>query len=83
MEIKSIKDIKLKTHPSSFIELYGNSEAVIDGCKGVSDYSESFIKLDLGQKKVKISGDALTVSSYIYESASVKGNIVSVEFTDD
>lgn len=65
------------------IEIYGDNEVVVDGCKGVSDYSENFIKLDLGRRFVKISGVSLTVSSYIYEQASIKGEIVSLEFTTE
>ncbi len=83
MELKNIKALKPKKKSASVMEIYGNSEIVIDGCKGVSDYSESFIKLDLGGRCVKISGASLTVCSYIYEQADIKGEIVSLEFDDD
>lgn len=83
MELKNLKALRLNEKSGGVIELYGNKEVIVDGCKGVSDYSDSFIKLDLGEIEVKISGASLTVCSYIYEQASIKGEIVSLEFTAD
>ena len=74
-----IKDLRSKASPVGNIELYGNK----DGCKSVTDYGDSFIKLNIGEKNLKISGRALVVTSYIYEQANIKGEIVSLEFTTD
>ena len=78
-----IKDLRSKASPVGNIELYGNKEIIVDGCKGVTDYGDSFIKLNIGEKNLKISGRELVVTSYIYEQANIKGEIVSLEFTTD
>ena len=71
-----IKDLRSKASPVGNIELYGNKEIIVDGCKSVTDYGDSFIKLNIG-------GRELVVTSYIYEQANIKGEIVSLEFTTD
>lgn len=78
-----IKDLKNKAFAVGNTTLYGNKEIIVDGCKSVLDYGESFIKLNIGEKNLKISGGGLVVSSYIYEQAHIKGEIVSLEFTTD
>ena len=78
-----IKDLRSKASPVGNIELYGNKEIIVDGCKSVTDYGDSFIKLNIGEKNLKISGRELVVTSYIYEQANIKGEIFSLEFTTD
>ncbi len=62
------------------VVLYGNRQAIVEGCKGVVDYSEEFLKLDLGKLVLKINGRDLVIESYVYEELELKGEIVSVEF---
>ncbi len=62
------------------IELYGNKEAIIEGCECVADYSAEFIKIDIGKMYLKISGRDLVIESYIYKQIDVKGEIISLEF---
>lgn len=78
-----IRDMKNNVGTYGNIEMYGNREIIVDGCKSVADYSGGYIKLDLGEKFLKICGNELTVTSYIYEQADIKGEIVSLEFTTD
>ncbi len=76
MKFKSFKDESKLGN----IELYGNRQIIIDECKGVIDYDETFLKLDLGNIKLKVSGDNLVIESYIYEQMNLKGEIISLEF---
>lgn len=76
MKLKAIKEESQKGN----IELFGNRQLVIDGCKGVIDYCEDFLKLDLGYITIKITGRALVIEAYIYEQLDLKGEIVSIEF---
>lgn len=76
MKLKSIKDESIGGN----IELYGNKQIIIEGCKGVIDYCEDFLKLDLGSITLKVTGRDLIIESYIYEQIDLKGEIVSVEF---
>ncbi|MBR6551334.1 MAG: YabP/YqfC family sporulation protein [Clostridia bacterium] len=76
MKIKSLKEETLKGN----IELYGNKQVIIEGAKGVVDYSEDFLKIDLGNICIKITGTNLVIESFIYEQVDVKGEIVALEF---
>ncbi len=63
-----------------YIELISNTFALADGCKGVLEYDDSLIKLDLGRQSVCFRGNSLTIKSLSMEQALVEGFIVSVEF---
>lgn len=78
MKVKPVKDENVKGN----IELFGNRQIIIDGCEGVVDYCEDFLKLDLGKMLLKVTGRGLVIESYIYEQIDLRGEIVSVEFTD-
>ncbi|NLB35871.1 MAG: sporulation protein [Clostridiales bacterium] len=62
------------------IELAGNRQAVVEGCKGVLEYNENAIKLNLGKSIVKFVGIGLSMTSFRFEQAVISGNILSVEF---
>lgn len=76
MKLKNLKDDSVNGN----IELYGNKQVIIDGAKGVIDYAEDFLKIDLGNICLKISGRNLVIESFIYEEVDVKGEIVMLEF---
>jgi sporulation protein YqfC len=76
MKFKSLKEEGLNGN----IELYGNKQVIIEGAKGVVDYSEDFLKIDLGNICIKISGRNLVIESFIYEQIDLKGEIVALEF---
>lgn len=76
MKLKQTKEDIVKGN----IELFGNNQIIVDGCKGVIDYNEDFLKLDLGKIILKVTGRNLVIDSYIYEQVDLKGEIVSVEF---
>ena len=76
MKLKNLKDDSVNGN----IELFGNKQVIIDGAKGVIDYSENFLKIDLGNICLKISGHNLVIESFIYEQIDVKGEIVALEF---
>ena len=46
------------------IEMSGNREIIVDGCKGVVEYSEDLIKLNLGEVVLTLSGDGLVINSF-------------------
>ncbi len=63
-----------------YIEIISNCCALVDGCKGIMEYSENLIKLSLGKKAVCFQGNSLTIKSLAMEQAMVEGFIVNVEF---
>ncbi len=64
------------------IELNGNREAVVDGCRGVLEYDENVIKLNTGKLVVRFSGSCLMIKTLSLNQALVCGNIMTIDFTN-
>ena len=62
------------------LEIRGNSECIVDGLKGISEYSSEKIRINLGKISVSFLGDGLFINSFSPEGATVEGTIISVEF---
>lgn len=62
------------------IEISGNKEAIVEGCQGVLEYSDSVIALNTGKLTVRICGCGLTIISMQSSQAIVKGVITGVDF---
>ncbi len=62
------------------IVLHSNKEAIIDGCKGISEYDEDCIVLKLKNKNIMFKGCDLNISSYEKNYVVIKGNFQSIEF---
>ena len=63
------------------IEMTGNREAVIDGCKGVVEYAENNIRLSLGEIVMSLSGDNLLIQSFDNDVVIISGQISDIDFT--
>lgn len=61
------------------IELFGNSECVIDGLEGIIEYTSERIKINLGKYAVSIIGDELYINSFSHNGAIINGYIISLE----
>ena len=64
----------------SRIEILGNTEAVVEGCKGVLEYDENVIVLNLGKMSVKFEGEDLSLKCMNDSDAVVEGVFVSIEY---
>ncbi|MCI8622508.1 MAG: hypothetical protein HFG26_02455 [Provencibacterium sp.] len=62
------------------IQLIANREALVDGCKGVIEYNEDYIRLNLGNMAVRFCGRGLQLRSMSEESVIIDGFIQSVEY---
>jgi sporulation protein YqfC len=62
------------------LHITGNSECVVDGLKGIVEYTSQKIKINLGKYFVTFLGDDLYINSFSHEGAVVQGIIVSMEF---
>ncbi len=75
---------KLKNAEASLndvvIELYSNRRLLVFDCKGVIDYNDESIILDLGERKLKIMGKGLVVDSFVFDQTDIRGSITSLEF---
>lgn len=63
------------------IEFRGNSDIIIEGCKGIIDYEETKISLNLGKMIVRFGGAELEISSFFEEQAIIKGTVVTMDFS--
>ncbi len=66
---------------TAYIELSGNYEAIIEGCKGVLEYSDDAIRLNLGKNEVRFFGTELVIKSYFNEQVIIQGNILTIDFS--
>lgn len=66
--------------PQLRIELLQNRQAVVDGCKGVLEYSDSCIRLSSDRLILRFTGTGLLLRTYSSSSAIVEGTIATVEF---
>ncbi len=62
------------------IEMLGNREMIVDGCKGVVEYGEMLIKLSLGNNVLSLSGDNLVIKSFDSSVAVISGQICDISF---
>ena len=62
------------------IEMSGNREIIIDGCKGVVEYGENLIKLNLGENVLTLSGSELVINSFDSGIAVINGQIGDISF---
>lgn len=80
---KKLSEIKQKlynkTGMSSFLEISGNGEILLSGCKGISDYSPEEIKVDTLLGTVVISGKSLKLSTFREDIMSVEGTISMIK----
>ncbi len=63
------------------IDLIGNEEAVIDGCKSIIEYSSDRIVLNLGKICIAFCGDELEMNAFDGEQTVIKGKFLTIEFS--
>lgn len=61
-------------------EIFSNQRISVDGCEGVFEYREDYMKLRLLKGSIIICGDNLTILTYENKTLSIAGRISSVEF---
>ncbi len=62
------------------IELRFNKEAIVEECKGVMDYSEDRIALNVKGGMVVFEGSALCLHSFEDSTAVIRGQIVNIGY---
>ena len=79
--IKGLKCISDDITPSGTrVEVYSNKEAIIEGCKGILEYSGEYIKLRIGCGCVAFSGNGLYAQSFNGDSIVLRGVISNIEY---
>ena len=65
------------------IEILGDSEAIVSGCRGVSEYHPEKVILKLKRQYLHIGGRHLDCITYFDKTVEVKGRIESLLFCAD
>ncbi|MBQ7654054.1 MAG: YabP/YqfC family sporulation protein [Clostridia bacterium] len=64
----------------SYMEVLGNNRVVLDGCKGVLEYTQDCICLSLSKGTIRFSGIDLCFKALNFEQAVISGKIYCIEF---
>jgi sporulation protein YqfC len=62
------------------LELSGNREAIIEGCKGVLEYDENLVRINTGKMIIRFLGRGLTIRNLTEDSAVIEGYITTIEY---
>lgn len=62
------------------IEMLGNREIIIDGCKGVIEYGENTIKLNIGELALCLVGTDMVIESFDSGVAIIRGRFAEINF---
>lgn len=62
------------------IELFYNKQAVIEGCLGVYEYNDTYLKLRLKNGAVIFCGENFDIVNFENQTMTVKGKITSLEY---
>ncbi|MDR1467053.1 MAG: YabP/YqfC family sporulation protein [Oscillospiraceae bacterium] len=62
------------------IEMNGNREIVVEGSKGVLDYDENIVRIDIGKMIMIFSGRNLNLKCLTQDSLIVEGFVTTIEF---
>ena len=68
------------TLKGSRIEIFSNSEVIVEGCLGVYEYNDNYLKLRLMDGALVIIGETFDIISFGDKTIVVKGKISSLEF---
>lgn len=75
LEIPEMLDYKMP-----HIQADGNREIIVDGCKGIVEYSQDRIKLNTGALVIGFTGDGIEIKDYSDSQTVISGNIFSIDF---
>jgi sporulation protein YqfC len=72
---------KIEQLRQAHIELDGNREMILDGCKGILEYSDEKIRICTDGCTVGVSGDNLLIKNYNESQLFITGKIIALEFS--
>ena len=64
----------------SHIQIFGNSKINLEGCMGVLEYTDTYLKLKLQKGSLIFCGSGFDIIFYEERLITVKGKISSIEF---
>lgn len=65
---------------SSYMEIKGNREVVVEGCRGVLEYDTDVVRVRAGRMTLRFTGRCLVIRCLTADSLVVEGFITGIEF---
>ena len=62
------------------IEMFSNKEIIIDGCCGVCEYGNDYLRLNIGKGSLILNGCDFDIVFFENHLITVRGNISGLEF---
>ena len=62
------------------IEIRGNREAVVEGCKSILHYDENIVKVNMNKMIVSFFGRNMEIKCLTSDSLVIRGFITSIEY---
>lgn len=69
-----------ETAKGAHTEIFGNREIILEGCMGVFEYSDTYLKLKLQKGALILCGCGFDIITFEGSTIVVKGKISSLEF---
>ena len=66
--------------PGVRVELLSNRQAIIDGCRGIIEYSDTLIRLSSEKLILKFTGTDLEIKLLSQQNMIIEGTILSLEY---
>lgn len=63
------------------MEINGNTEAVVEGCRGILEYDDDVVRIRTAKVIVTFSGRGLSIRCMTADSLVVEGFITGINFT--
>lgn len=73
---KPLPSAPLTTH----MEINGNTEIVVEGCRGVMEYGSEAVRIRAGKQTVRFTGRGLEIKCLTADSLVVTGFLTGIEF---
>ncbi len=81
-KIERITDITEKLVKPVSIDITANNEALINGSKGVIEYTDERVKINCGNMIIGFYGNCLSITSLCVDEVLVTGEIIRIDFTN-
>lgn len=63
------------------ITLYSNKEMTVDGCNGVIEYCDTYLRLRIGKGTLTLFGKSFDITEFNDRQLTVRGTFSSIEFS--
>ena len=60
------------------VELKGNKEAFVHGCKAIVEYNPNYVIFDANHYQIKVAGERLTLNNFSFGCMSISGLITDI-----